>query len=116
MSASAAARDVAASGPKVYAKEGSAIAASQARSGENSYYYSVGKTAPPAATEAEGEGVEVEAPRQPKAVSQKAVALAEVTISSYSMLDDDGVVKVHIPMAGAAALPEGSISCSFRER
>ena len=32
------------------------------------------------------------------------------------MLDDEKQVKVHVPLAGAAALPAGAIECDFRER
>jgi len=97
----------------VYAAPGSAIAASQAKMGENSYYYSVGKnrTAASVVTPA----VPAEAPK-PKAVVTKAQKLPEVTISSYSMLDDDSVIKVYMPLAGAGVLPEGAISATFRER
>lgn len=99
-------------GSKVYAKEGSAIAASQAKMGENSYYYSVGKNR----AAAQPAGAAPATLPQPKAVAQRDAGLSEATISSYSMLDDDGLVKVHIPLAGAAALPEGAITVSFRER
>jgi len=99
-----------ASGAHVYAKQGSAIAASQAKMGENSYYYSVGKNRaalpkPPAPT--------IQAP---KAVETVAARLPEATISSYSMIDDDAKVKVNIPMAGASNLAEGAIRCAFRDR
>ena len=78
----------------VYAKPGSAIAASQAKMGENSYYYSVGKNR---GTPGASSTVEAPAPppsHQPKAVRERPAMLKEHTISSYSMLDDDAVVKV----------------------
>ncbi|KAL3915458.1 MAG: hypothetical protein SGPRY_007211 [Prymnesium sp.] len=95
---------------RVFAKQGSAIAASQAKMGENSYYYSVGKV-PGAASSAP--------PVAPVAVVKVAAdskSLPEVTISSYSLIDDDAKVKIIIPMAGAASLPEGAISAVFRDR
>lgn len=72
----------------VYAKEGSAIAASQAKMGENSYYYSVGKN--------KGNLVAAEQ-RNPVAVVSIAAdgkPLPETTISTYSMIDDEAKVKV----------------------
>mmetsp|Transcript_12972 Transcript_12972/g.28043 ORF Transcript_12972/g.28043 Transcript_12972/m.28043 type:complete len:271 (-) Transcript_12972:133-945(-) len=95
----------------IYAKEGSAIAASQAKAGEHSYYYSVGKN----------RGVPSEAPPtallpEPKAVAKVEPKLSEVTISSYSMIDDDGKIKVHIPLAGATALPAGAVTVDLRDR
>ena len=102
---------VVASGAQVYAKEGSAIAASQAKMGENSYYYSVGKN--------RGTPAPAVAPAKPVAVvsvAPDAKQLPEATITSYSMLDDDAKVKIHIPMAGAATLAEGAINCIFRDR
>ena len=101
----------------VYAKAGSAIAASQAKMGENSYYYSVGRNKPgvggggPAAT------APASAPQMvPKKVVERPASLKEQTFTSFSFLDDDAAVKVHIPLAGAGSLPEGAISCDFRER
>ena len=104
----------------VYAKPGSAIAASQAKMGENSYYYSVGRTKANSAATASGAPVvaapaEAE-PRVPKKVVAREVKLPEQTISSYSFLDDETVAKIHVNLAGAGLLPEGAISCSFRER
>merc|ERR1719198_1251462 len=66
----------------VYAKEGSAIAASQAKMGENSYYYSVGRNLPTVA----GTG-HPEATRQPKARAVVPRPLKEQTISQFSMTD-----------------------------
>ena len=102
----------------VYAKPGSAIAASQAKMGENSYYYSVGRNrgTPGAA------GTQIEPPAPPppklvpKAVRERTVELPEQTIARYSMLDDDSCCKVHIPLAGATNLAEGAVSCAFRQR
>jgi len=51
-----------------------------------------------------------------KAVTKLEVAPTEATISTFSFMDDDDVVKVHIPLPGASSLPVGSISCDFRER
>ena len=102
---------VVASGAQVYAKEGSAIAASQAKMGENSYYSSVGKN--------RGTPAPAVAPAKPVAVvsvAADAKQLPEATITSFSFIDDDAKVKIHIPMAGAATLAEGTISCIFRER
>ena len=102
----------------VYAKPGSAIAASQAKMGENSYYYSVGRNKPGAASAGGAAATApAEAPKMmPKKVVARAAGLTEQTISSYSMLDDGDVVKVHLPLAGAGSLPVGAISCDFRER
>jgi len=94
--------------PPVTAKEGSAIAASQAKMGEHSYYYSVGKAGDPSRPP-------VQMPER-KAVTKLEVAPTEATISTFSFMDDDDVVKVHIPLPGASSLPVGSISCDFRER
>lgn len=100
----------AAPGAKVYAKEGSAIAASQAKMGENSYYYSVGKHAETAAAPAS-----VEVPK-PRAVLRADKKLPEQTFSSYSMMDGDKQAKVHVPLAGASELPEGAVTVDFRDR
>eukprot|EP00310_Coccolithus_braarudii_P023164 CAMPEP_0183357208 /NCGR_PEP_ID=MMETSP0164_2-20130417/45610_1 /TAXON_ID=221442 /ORGANISM="Coccolithus pelagicus ssp braarudi, Strain PLY182g" /LENGTH=267 /DNA_ID=CAMNT_0025530781 /DNA_START=10 /DNA_END=813 /DNA_ORIENTATION=- len=95
----------------VFAKEGSAIAASQAKAGDHSYYYSVGKNRglPTTAT------ANASLP-PPVQVAKVAARVPEATISSYSILDDDGKVKVHIPMAGATALAAGAITATFRDR
>jgi hypothetical protein len=90
----------------------SVVKASQAKMGENSYYYSVGKNtgAPPAA------------PAKPKAVAHTstptvaAATAATATITSYSMVDDDKVVEVYVPFPGAKALPAGNVRCDFRDR
>ena len=115
-------------GKGVSARSGSAIAASQAKMGENSYYYSVGKNraAPSDAVvkkavekaEAPAAAPAVAAPSQPmpREVVERPATLPEQTFSSYSMLDDDAVVKVHINLAGAGSLPDGAIRCIFRER
>ena len=70
----------------VYAKEGSKVAASQGKMGENSYYYSVGKN----------KGLPAEASIKPdlRDISVAPAAVKEETLSSYQMIDDDGVVKV----------------------
>lgn len=123
---------------QVYAKEGSKVAASQSKMGENSYYYSVGKN----------KGLPAEASIKPdlRDISVAPAAVKEETLSSYQMIDDDGVVKVRaadpcrlprppllahrppqrvrpraprqlsVPFAGAGALPQGAISASFRDR
>ena len=104
----------------VYAAPGSAIAASQAKMGENSYYYSVGRNRAAApgtarvtpAVEKPAEGALV----NPIRVAERAASLPEQTIASYAFLDDEDVCKVHINMAGAALLPDGAISCVFREQ
>jgi len=95
---------------QVYAKEGSAIAASQAKMGENSYYYSVGKN------KGIPQPVAQASVPQPKAVQTVSAKAQEVTIASYSMIDDDAKVKIHIPMAGASTLADGAIRCVFRDR
>lgn len=109
----------------VYARSGSAIAASQAKMGENSYYYSVGKNkAAPSGTvvkavpQAPAPAPAGSAPSQPmpQAVAARPATLPEQTLSSFSYVDDEGVVKVHINLAGAGALPDGAIRCIFRER
>ena len=51
----------------------------------------------------------------PKA-TEMSLRVPEVSISSYSMLDDEKLVKVHVPLAGVAALPAGAVECDFRER
>ena len=92
-------------GQRVYAREGSAVAASQNKMGENSYYYSVGKsgTSEPIKPDLRG-------------VTAAKTTLQEETLSSYSILDEAALVKVYIPLAGAGALPTGSISATFRQR
>jgi hypothetical protein len=115
----------------VYAKPGSAIAASQAKMGENSYYYSVGRNkavAPgkphsgkPGGDGAGGDGGVVAAPADavippPVKVAERPAKMPEQTITSYAFLDDDDVAKVHINLAGAGLLPEGAVVCDFRER
>ena len=68
----------------VYAKEGSKVAASQGKKGENSYYYSVGKNSgeEAAALKPDLRGTSA-APSAPK----------EDTLASYSLSDESGVVK-----------------------
>ena len=117
-----------ATGKGVSARSGSAIAASQAKMGENSYYYSVGKNrAAPSDAVVKKAGEKAEAPAaapgvaapsqpMPREVVERPAALPEQTFSSYSMIDDDAVVKVHINLAGAGTLPDGAIRCIFRER
>lgn len=93
----------------VYAREGSAVAASQSKMGENSYYYSVGKNrGTPGASE----------PIKPdlRGVTPAKATLREETLPSYSMLDEESLVKVYIPLAGAGTLPAGSIVATFRQR
>lgn len=51
-----------------------------------------------------------------KAVTKLEAQLPEATISTFSFMDDETVVKLHIPLAGAASLPAGSIQCDFRDR
>jgi hypothetical protein len=51
-----------------------------------------------------------------KAVTRLEAALAECTISTFSFMDDEALVKLHIPIAGAASLPAGCIRCDFRDR
>ena len=108
-------------------RPGSAIAASQAKMGENSYYYSVGKTkANDAAPKAHPPSAAAAAPPPAKAVAPVPLPqgsnvpinekLPEQTFSSYSFLDDGDVVKVYITLAGAGQLPSGAIKCQFRER
>jgi len=99
----------------VYAKAGSAAAASQAKFGENSYYYSVGKNRPADPTGVVTPAVPLQPPK-PKAVSVKPQTLSEVSITAYAMIDDEKVIKVQVPFAGASGLAEGAISCAFRER
>ena len=105
----------------VYAKEGSAIAASQEKMGENSYYYSVGKhTAQQSAAAPKahpGANAAPPPPREPAMTTavQKG-KLAEATIRSYSFMDDDAVAKVYVPIAGVNTLPAGAITCDFRDR
>ena len=99
----------------VFAKPGSAIAASQAKMGENSYYYSVGKNRAADPTGVVTPAVPV-APRQPKAVIVQTQKLPQVTITSYSMIDDDKLIKVQLPLAGAGSLADGAITCHFRIR
>lgn len=102
----------------VFAKPGSAIAASQAKMGENSYYYSVGKNrgVPGSGTSSVEAPAPPPPPPAPTSVRERPATLAEQTLSTYSMLDDDANIKVHVPFAGAAALVSGAISCDFRER
>lgn len=112
----------------VYAKAGSVVAASQAKMGENSYYYSVGKNRAPTSGPGAPKAHAIPASSTPlPTVSAEAAApsaappaghakLPEQTFSSYSMLDEDDFVKVHINMAGAGSLPAGAIECTFRER
>lgn len=108
----------------VYTRSGSAIAASQAKMGENSYYYSVGKNrAAPAGTAVKAAPAPPSAvaatPSQPmpQAVTSRPAKLPEQTFSSHSWLDDeDSGVKVHINLAGASNLPAGAVVCIFRER
>jgi hypothetical protein len=116
--AAAAAAHATAGAPQkgVYAKAGSAIAASQAKMGENSYYYSVGRNRNTPAGGAAATAP-AEAPQMtPKAVVERPATLKEQTLTTYSMLDDERVVKVYVPLAGAGVLAEGAISCDFRER
>ena len=94
----------------VYAQEGSAIAASQARAGENSYYYSVGKN------RAAGGAADPAPPPKPRAVAAAPSRLPEATIPSYSMVDDGALCKVLIPFAGAGALAAGALTVDFRDR
>ena len=89
-------------------KPGSAIAESKARMGENSYYYSVGKSS-------RDQPAPAPTPTR-KAVSTVTSSLPQATITTYSMIDDEGHVKVQVPLAGAGALPAGAITCDFRER
>jgi len=92
----------------VTAKEGSAIASSQARMGEHSYYYSVGKAGDP-------ERPPVPQPQR-TCVERVAAGAPEATISSFSFEDTDALVKLHIPLAGAGSLPAGAIRCDVRHR
>lgn len=78
--------------------------------GENSYYYSVGKN------KGIPQPVAQASVPQPKAVQTVSAKAQEVTIASYSMIDDDAKVKIHIPMAGASTLADGAIRCVFRDR
>ena len=75
----------------VYAKEGSKVAASQGRKGENSYYYSVGKNSgeEAAALKPDLRGTSA-APSAPK----------EDTLASYSLSDESGVVKARLVRVG----------------
>lgn len=98
--------------PPVYAAAGSAVAASQAKMGENSYYYSVGKNRAPAGTAA---AAPVQPPA-PRAVNTEERRLIEQTLTSYSMIDDGPKVKLHIPIAGVNTLPAGAVVAEFRFR
>lgn len=91
----------------VYAKEGSKVAASQGKMGENSYYYSVGKN--------RGEDAAALRPDL-RAISVAPSAPKEDTLSSYSLSDESGIVKLQLPMAGAGALASGAVVVSFRDR
>ena len=75
----------------VYAKEGSKVAASQGKKGENSYYYSVGKNSgeEAAALKPDLRGTSA-APSAPK----------EDTLASYSLSDESGVVKARLVRVG----------------
>lgn len=88
-----------------------AIRVSQARKGENSYYYSVNKNlgntvAPP----------EPHVPRKVIPIAALGRGVREQTISSYTMVDGEHVVKVHVPLAGAKRLPANGISAGFFDR
>ena len=110
---------LAAPAPGVYAKAGSAIAASQAKMGENSYYYSVGKNrgAPSGKVTAAVPTVSAMQPAPvPVAVAERPARLVEQTLSTYSSSDEDAVMKVHVPLPGAGVLPAGAITCEFRPR
>jgi len=99
----------------VTAIPGSKAAESQAKFGANSYYYAVGKHRTVDPTGVVTPPVPV-VPPQAKAVAVKPTKLAEATITSYSMIDDDDVIKVQVPLAGAGQLEEGAISAAFRIR
>ncbi|EOD36400.1 hypothetical protein EMIHUDRAFT_226438 [Emiliania huxleyi CCMP1516] len=89
-------------GADLFVSEGSAIASSQARMGEHSYYYSVGKAGDP-------ERPPVPQPQR-TCVERVAAGAPEATISSFSFEDTDALVKLHIPLAGAGSLPAGAAS------
>ena len=99
----------------VYAAPGSAVAASQAKMGENSYYYSVGKHKARDPTGVVTAPVPIATPA-PKAVFVKPAKLPEATITNYAMIDDEKEIKVQVPLAGAGTLAEGAISVDFRIR
>ena len=99
----------------VYAAPGSAVAASQAKMGENSYYYSVGKHKARDPTGVVTAPVPIATPA-PKAVFVKPAKLPEATITNYAMIDDEKEIKVQVPLAGAGTLAEGAISADFRIR
>tara|TARA_B110001452_G_scaffold251342_1_gene240322 strand:+ start:193 stop:1041 length:849 start_codon:yes stop_codon:yes gene_type:complete len=93
----------------VYAREGSAVAASQSKMGENSYYYSVGKNR---GTTGTSEPIKPDL----RAVTAAKTTVREETLPSYSILDEEALVKVYIPFVGAGVLPAGSIVTTFRQR
>ena len=70
----------------VDAKEGSKVAASQSKKGDNSYYYSVGKNS--------GEPAEAALKPDLRNISVTPSAPKEDTLASYSLSDESGVVKV----------------------
>lgn len=90
------------------AAEASAVRASQAKLGENSYYYSVNKNLGNTITEPE--------PLVPKAKRVVSAVLRQTTISNYAMIDGEGKVKVNIPLAGAQALAANAIVLSVFDR
>ena len=91
----------------------SAIAASQSKAGQHSYYYSVNRSTLRNAAHA---SEQTSAPT-PIAVSNTGQSRSSAhDISKYSMMDDDTRVRVHVPMAGVDALAAGSIHVDFRER
>jgi hypothetical protein len=97
-----------AAAPPLSAAEIDAIRASQARRGENSYYYSVNKNL--------GNTVAPTEPHLPKAVHTARPVVRSSTISTYAMIDGEVKVKVNIPLAGAKRLPANAIAFGLYDR
>lgn len=86
-----------------------AIRLSQAKKGENSYYYAVHKHS--------GDTLVPSEPRVPKAVyAPSHAAVREQTIASYSIADGADTVKVHIPIVGARRLPSNGVCVGLFDR
>jgi len=87
-----------------------AIRASQAKMGDNSYYYAVNKNLGNTITP-----LEPNVPRAIAALSHSHL-VREQTIASYAMMDGEAKVKVNIPLAGAKSLPSNGIAVGFFDR
>jgi len=86
----------------------SAVVASQSKLGEASYYYSVNKNL--------GNTVHAPEPQVPRAKHAVANFVRTTTITSFTMIDDDARVKVHIPMARTQQLPSNGVAVGFYDR